>query len=137
MGNFTRLQKGFWELIMKLRYTFRRKISILLFGAVMLSAYTAARAASSYTLSGSSDGTQPILVDDDLDVYLDGTLLYTDGTGTAGNRPPIPFSADGGNSLHIVVRDTYGDCSSLSPVYLTSAAGLTILVDPGFNLGCG
>ncbi|HTK25922.1 MAG TPA: hypothetical protein VL327_05145, partial [Pyrinomonadaceae bacterium] len=103
----------------------------------MLSAYTAAKAASSYTLSGSSDGTQPILVDDDLDVYLNGTLIYTDGTGTAGNRPPIPFSADGGNSLHIVVRDTYGDCSSLSPVYLTSAAGPPILADPGFNLGCG
>jgi hypothetical protein len=35
-----------------------------------------------------------------------------------------------------VVRDTYGFCASLSPIYLTDPSGNGTLVDPGFNLGC-
>ena len=113
------------------------RFSLLLLGVLILSAQTVVSAATNYVLSGSPDGTATILVDDDLDVYLDGSQIYTDGTNAAGNRPPIHFSADSGSSVHIVVRDTYGDCSSLSPVYLTSPAGQSIVADPGFNLGCG
>src|ERR1043166_1271965 len=31
---------------------------------------------TAYLLSGSADGTESILVDDDLDVYLNGTQIY-------------------------------------------------------------
>ena len=116
------LRSGFWTRIMKRSSAFRPKLFLILLGTVFVSANTAVNATTSFTLSGSPDGTATILVDDDLDVYLDGAQIYTDGTNSAGNRPPIHFSADGGSSVRIVVRDTYGDCSLLSPIYLTSSA---------------
>ena len=131
------LRSRFWTRIMKRISAFRPKLFLILLGTVFVSANTAVNATTSFTLSGSPDGTATILVDDDLDIYLDGAQIYTDGTNSAGNRPPIHFSADGGSSVRIVVRDTYGDCSSLSPVYLTSAGVQAIIADPGFNLGCG
>ena len=122
---------------MKYTLEFSPRFSLLLIGILILSAHTVVNAATSYVLSGSPDGTATFVVDDDLDVYLDGAQIYTDGTTTSGNRQPIHFSADGGSAVRIVVRDTYGDCSSLSTVYLTNAAGQAIVADPGFNLGCG
>ena len=35
------------------------------------------------------------------------------------------------------MRDTYGDCASLTRLFLTDAVGRRTLVDPGFDLGCG
>src|ERR1043166_1307785 len=92
---------------------------------------------TAYLLSGSADGTESILVDDDLDAYRNGPQIYTDGTNPAGNRPPISVTANVGDTLRFVVRDTHGDCAFLSPIYLTAPNGNGLVADPGFNLGCG
>lgn len=90
----------------------------------------------SYRLQGDPSGSG-IAVDDGLDVYLNGSLVYTDGNRTAGVRPPIPLSAQPGDTIRLVVRDTYGYCASLSRVVLRLPNGKTVEVDAGFNLGCG
>ena len=89
-----------------------------------------------YRLSSTPDGTGAIVVDDDLDVYVNGVLIYTDGTAPAGARPPIRFSATPGDQIRLVVRDTYGHCASLSPIYLIDPFGSSTPLDPGFSLGC-
>ena len=89
-----------------------------------------------YRLSSTPDGSGDIVVDDDLDVYVNGALIYTDGTAPAGGRPPLRFSAVPGDQIRLVVRDTYGHCASLSPIYLTDPFGSSTLLDPGFSLGC-
>jgi uncharacterized delta-60 repeat protein len=89
-----------------------------------------------YHLSSSPDGRGGILVDDDLDVYLNGQMVYTDGDYPAGGRVPIPLTAFAGDTVRVVVRDTFGNCASMSPLYITDYAGNGTLVHPGFSLGC-
>ncbi len=121
----------------------RRRFEIAA-GVTFLVALTAAdrppvHAAASYTLSGSPDGTSPFHVDDDLDVYLNGVLISSDNTppGTPTTRPPIALTADVGDTLRFVVRDTYGVCAQLTTLFLTDAAGRSTVADPGFHVGCG
>ena len=109
-------------------------ISIVALG--LLASFTAT-AATRFTLSGAANGASGVTVDDDLDVYLNGTLIYTDAKNGAGTRPAIPVVANIGDTVRLVVRDTFGVCSSLSQVYLRNPTGQGILVDAGFNLGCG
>ena len=109
----------------------------LLFNVILLAAsLNSAEAASLLTLSGSANPTAGITVDDDLDVYLNGIQIYTDGVVGAGTRPPISVMASTGDILRFVVRDTFGVCSSLSTVFLTNANGQGVLADPGFSRGC-
>ena len=109
-----------------------------LFIAILLAAsLNSAKAASLLTLSGSANPATGIIVDDDLDVYLNGIQIYTDAFAGAGTRPPISVMASAGDILRFVVRDTFGVCSSLSTVFLTNASGQGVLADPGFNRGCG
>src|SRR5438477_3027995 len=89
-----------------------------------------------YILSGSTNGSANISVDDDLDVYLNGALIYTDGSAGSGSRPPMNILARVGDTLRFVVRDTFGGCSSLVPVYITDSNGRYALADPGFSRGC-
>ena len=100
---------------------------------------SSAAAANQYILSGSVDGTKPFYVDDNLDVYLNGTLYSTTNVppGTPADRAPIPITANTGDELRFVVRDTYGDCTMLTRLYLTDPAGRRTLIEPGFDLGCG
>lgn len=89
-----------------------------------------------YVISGAGGGS--FGVDDDLTVTLDGAQIYTDGTVLSGTRAPFTFQATPGQTLNFTVEDTYGHCSSLSPLYLSYSGSSTYtLVDPGFNLGCG
>lgn len=91
---------------------------------------------TSYILAASSDGTGGIGVDDALEVKLNGTVIYTDGTTAhAGTRPPIQFSAEVGDTLTIEVRDTVGVCRGLSALYLVKG-DRSVVVDPGFK-SCG
>ena len=95
-----------------------------------------APATTPYVISG-PNGTN-FTVDDGLDVSLNGMQFYTDGAAQSGSRAPITFNGKTGDQLTFVVRDTYGFCSSLSPLYLSCKGGNTFtLADPGFNLGCG
>lgn len=89
-----------------------------------------------YVLSGSSEGTASFGVDDDLDVYVNGTQVYTDGNELSGDRGPITIQTKKGDTLRLVVRDTYGHCSGLRPVWLVKGSESTQLTT-GFDEGCG
>lgn len=95
--------------------------------------------AATYKLSGSLDGTAIFLVDDDLDVYRNDVVIFTENVppGTPRDHLPIVFAAEIGDRVRIRVRDTYGICSLLSPVYLTDPLGNGMLADQGFDVGCG
>ena len=106
----------------------------LLFATLIIASLDVAQAASPVTLAGSPNPATGITVDDHLDVYLNGSLIYTDGAVIgAGTRPPLSIMATTGDVLRFVVRDTFGVCSSLTPVYLINASGQGVLADPGFS----
>jgi len=113
--------------------------SLVLLAASVLALASSCANAMQFVLSGSVDGTAPYHVDDDLDVYVNGVNIYfgTSIANTPTARAPIPFSANVGDALHLVVRDTYGGCARLSRLFLTDSIGRYALVDPGFDLGCG
>lgn len=90
-----------------------------------------------FKLAGSPDGTWPIIVDDALDVYVNGVLVHSDGDLTSGARDPFPIPATVGDTVRLVVRDTYGHCAQLTPVFLfDEATGQGTFLDGGFNDGC-
>ncbi len=71
-------------------------------------------------------------------VLINGKVAYDDGSRTAGERHYIPFpELRAGDVLGFEVYDTYGDCTGLSPLYLTCSPGGAVLATPGFNQGCG
>jgi hypothetical protein len=86
-----------------------------------------------YRISGMNGGS--FVVDDGLDVRRNGTFIHSDGGSASGTRAPFTFTAHPGDTLVFTVNDTFGACSSLSPLYLTSG-GRTVLADPGFSIGC-
>lgn len=92
-----------------------------------------------YVLSGSMDGSGTFDVDDDLDVYLNGTLIFTENlpAGTPRAHQPIRFTAQVGATLRFVVRDSYGQCTVLTRVFITDAFGRAAVAEPGFAEICG
>ena len=65
-----------------------RPILKLGLSVLLVAAFNRAYAAD-YIISASPDGSASFSVDDDLDVYLNGTLVYTDGVAESGTRAPI------------------------------------------------
>jgi hypothetical protein len=86
-----------------------------------------------YTISGANGGN--FVVDDGLDVYLNNMLIHSDGGASSGSRAPFSFTAKLGDTLRFVVNDTFGGCSSLTPLYIANG-GHRVLIDGGFDLGC-
>ncbi len=83
----------------------------------------------------------------DLDMYLNGVMLFTMGNdGVPSQFGPlypavgvIDFFATPGDVLTFAVRDTYGGCSSLPRLDLyekSDIAPLLGVAEPGFDLGC-
>lgn len=90
---------------------------------------------NAYALSGSPTGSGQWNVDDNLDIYRNGTLIYTTGTGFGTTHPPLSVLASIGDQLRFVTRDTYGGSSGLAELYLTcTASGSSVVADPGFIL---
>jgi trimeric autotransporter adhesin len=86
-----------------------------------------------YIISDSADGTASWNVDDNLDVYLSGNLIYTTGNARSALYPPFTIQASPGDTLRFVTRDTYGISSGLWALYLTcSGSSNSVLADPGF-----
>lgn len=54
-------------------------------------------------------------MDDDLWVYVNGSPVFEDTSGTADDFPPIEIPAEVGDRLRIVAQDTFGICRGLSP----------------------
>jgi len=94
--------------------------------------------ADQYVISGSPDGTGTFIVDDALDVDLNGVQFHSDGNEPSGERIPIqlPLTAHAGDTLRFRVRDTFGSCAGLSPLFLTNASGCSAVIDPGFTRPC-
>lgn len=55
------------------------------------------------TINGSSD---PIGVDDDLQVQLNGSVIFENNDEIATNLPPIPFTAAYGDVLRIIASNS-------------------------------
>ncbi len=83
----------------------------------------------------------------DLDIYLDGVMLFTMGNEGEPSRfgrlypavGVIDFLATPGDVLTFVVRDTYGGCSSLPRLDLyekNDVLPFLGVAEPGFDLGC-
>jgi hypothetical protein len=92
---------------------------------------------SSWILSGGPSVSTPIVVDDDLQVMLNGLVIGDDGDGKASTLPPLPFTAQVGDTLGIIARDAQASCRSLSPLWLHCAtSGQKRQLTPGNNDGC-
>lgn len=103
---------------------------------VLLASVTPVHGASQFILAGGVKPTTGITVDDGLEVSVNGVNIYSDGSAGAGTRPPISFIGNVGDTVHVVVHDTFGTCSKLSPIYLFNATFQAVLADPGFDRGC-
>lgn len=91
----------------------------------------------SWILSGGPSPTEPIGVDDDLQVTLNGVTILNDGNNVAGNLPPVPFRANVGDSLAVTARDVNPACRALSPLWLHCATnGQKRQLSAGQNDGC-
>lgn len=71
-----------------------------------------------WVLSGGPEGTEPIGVDDQLFVYLNGDRIYGARDQEAGFRPPLVFRARRGDKLKVAARDTNEPCYQLNALYL-------------------
>jgi hypothetical protein len=77
---------------------------------------------TSWILSGGADPNASIVVDDDLQVMVNGTVLQPeDKDGMASTLAPFKFTANPGASLGIVARDANPAARSLSPLWLHCA----------------
>jgi hypothetical protein len=92
---------------------------------------------SSWVLSGGASVSTPIVVDDDLQVMLNGLVIGDDNNGLASTLPPLPFTAQVGDTLAVIARDAQASCRSLSPLWLHCATtGQKRQLSPGNNDGC-
>jgi len=97
----------------------------------------AAEASGNFILSGGSSPTDNFCVDDDIYVYLNGNLIYSDidpYVATCGNRP-INFQADAGAELRVVAIDSSNICRGIGPLWL-HYGDQSVELDIGQNDGC-
>lgn len=85
-----------------------------------------------YSLNDSAGG--PFGVDDNLGLWLNGVTLFYDVRGAySGYRGPFHFAAKSGDKIRIQVQDWYGIHAGIGPVYLTTPAGVTTLLQPAID----
>lgn len=71
-----------------------------------------------YTLSGGDSSFEWFSVDDDVSIYLDGALVYSDTNHTRDTLPPVLLDASLGSEIRVVVTD-YNYCDTgLDPLRL-------------------
>jgi hypothetical protein len=91
----------------------------------------------SWVLSGGQGTNDPIAVDDDLQVTLNGTVILNNADKMAGTIPAIRFQANAGDSLGVVATDVHASCRSLSPLWLhCETSGKRRQLSPGQPDGC-
>jgi len=90
-----------------------------------------------FILSGGPSPTDNFCVDDDIYVYLNGNLLYSDiDLHKAGcDNWPINFPANAGAALRVIAIDSVGICRSLGPLWLYYG-DQSVKLDGGNNDGC-
>ena len=76
-----------------------------------------------YVLSGGPALNDPIEIDDDLTVSLNGTPLLEDVDGVTNILDPIAFQAAPGDELTVTARDAQGPCRKIGALWLHCAIG--------------
>ena len=76
-----------------------------------------------YVLSGGPALNDPIEIDDDLTVSLNGTPLLEDVDGVTNILEPIVFQAAPGDELTVTARDAQGPCRKIGALWLHCAIG--------------
>jgi hypothetical protein len=72
------------------------------------------------TLSGGTAATEPVTVDDDLELRLNGDQIFKDDDGFAGDLDPIGFTAEFGDRLRVIATNgPFGGPEHIDPLYLT------------------
>ena len=79
------------------------------------------RTCKKFILSGGPAASEPIEVDDNLFVYVNGKKVF--GDRLAGALPPVTFRARVGDKLKIVAEDVKPTYYQLDPLYLHCATG--------------
>jgi hypothetical protein len=90
------------------------------------------------TLSGGTDPTADITVDDDLELLLNGDSFFLDDNGFVNDHPPIGFEAKFGDQLRVIATNgDFGGPEHIDPLYLTCDANdaQQVLDDTGFDAG--
>ena len=90
------------------------------------------------TLSGGSDPTADITVDDDLELLLNGDSFFLDDNGFVNDHDPIGFEAKFGDQLRVIATNgPFGGPEHIDPLYLTCDANgaQQVLDDTGFDAG--
>jgi hypothetical protein len=91
----------------------------------------------SWVISGGQGTNDPIAVDDDLQITLNGALILNNADKMAGNIPAVRFQAKAGDSLGVVATDVYASCRHLSPLWLhCESTGQRRQLTPGQPDGC-
>lgn len=85
-----------------------------------------------YSLSGGDTPFDWWTVDDDVAIYIDGTIVYADTNHTKDTHPPVTLEAELGQTVRIVVTD-YNYCDTmLSPLTLHFGLAESQPVTDGF-----
>ena len=71
-----------------------------------------------YRLSSSPTEYEPVAIDDQLEVLLNGQTIFFESTTTGSVKAPH-FSAMRGDTLEVRASSTDDDCGSIGPVWLT------------------
>jgi hypothetical protein len=95
------------------------------------------RTCRAWVLSGGAGSNDPISVDDDLQVTLNGAEILKNDDKMAGTIPALRFTATPGDSLGVVATDVHAACRSLSPLWLhCETTGQRRQLSPGQPDGC-
>ncbi len=71
-----------------------------------------------YVLSGGPAPTDPIVVDDDLEIFVDGASVFVDANTVRDTHPPVSFSALRTSRVRVVATDVQTCASALGPLTL-------------------
>ena len=95
------------------------------------------KTAGNFILSGGPRLIDSFCVDDDIYVYLNGNLIYSDIDlyKASCDNWPINFQADPGAALRVVAVDSVGICRSIGPLWL-HYGDKSVELDSGKDDGC-
>ncbi len=79
-----------------------------------------------YTISGGASRHHYWMVDDDVEISVDGVTIFADNNHTQDNHPPVEFDATVGSIIHITAWDINECRKNLDPLYLHFGTGMFI-----------
>jgi RHS repeat-associated protein len=87
-----------------------------------------------WILSGGPDPSTPMGVDDELYVYLNGTLIFQSPDHYAGPEPYVEFGARSGDRLQVKAFDYFGFGRGLTPLWLYhTPSGKSFKISDGYD----